>query len=170
MVIQKHSQICCNVVLRMVAYIRFQSFIFDNKKLNFSSLLSSSGSYTCGLPVATLHSWEGLTGSPEKCLEAVWTLVLAEDFVMKAQNWKWRDPLLPAVCCPVSSGNLLTVSNKFFKTGITSLPCLLGVAWGEIWLHRCKRHWSSVQTPSAPQPQTQRQAYFCFGIVEGRSN
>lgn len=154
----------------METYMRFQSFIFDNEKLNFSSLLSSSGSHTCGLPAVALHSWEGLTGSPEKCLEAVWTLVLAEDFVMKAQNWKLRDPLLPAVCCPVSSGGLLKVSNKLFKTGITSLPCLLGLAWGEIGLHRCRRGWKSMQIPSVPQAQTQRQAYFCFGIVEGRNN
>lgn len=150
--------------------MRFQQFVFDNGKLIFSFLLSSSGSHTCGLPAAILHSWEGLTASPERCLEAVWTLVLADGFVMKAQNWKWRDPLLPAVCCPVSSGSLLKVSNKSFKTAITSPLSLLGVEWGEIRLRRCRRGWKSVQTLPAPQPQTRRRAYFSFGIVEGRSN
>jgi len=51
--------------------MKFQLFVFDNEKLDFSSLLSSSGSHACGLPAAALHSWEGLTGSPQKCLEAV---------------------------------------------------------------------------------------------------
>lgn len=91
------------------------------------------------------------------CLEAVWILVLTADFVVKAQNGIWRDPLLPAVCCPVSSENLLKVSNKFLKTGRTSLPCLLGVAWGEIRSHRCRRGWKKHADPvclSATNPKT----------------